>query len=304
MWHAWETEEVCTKIGWEIWRKKYNLGDLGVVGWIIFKLFPNKWDESSWIGLVLLRIGRGVLEWGRELWGTIKCGDFLNRSQVGLCHMELIIGGSNICDLGVNNTSCWPVSGSMWEKIQHSTYCTIFIDKFHQFNMWMLVRMYFQVCCITYKHSCPVRVSLYPYRHLWPVCRCLSSLPALLTSMWICLSVRSRCCAHCRTEASDAKSSFNTINWPAPSVSFVSRRMSAAASSVFFRSLHAMITRAPVVQKYHVGYLHQAICRHTRTCAVFGYLEVRLRWNPEEVRTEFVNYITHLHSGGGIAQSV
>jgi hypothetical protein len=118
-----------------------------------------------------------------------------------------------------------------------------------------------------------------PYRHLWPICRCLSPLPALFTSMWICLSVRSRCCAHCRTEESDAKSSFTTTNWPAPSVSFVSRRMSAAASSAFFRSLHAMITRAPVIQKYPVGYLKQANYRHTGTYAIFGFPKVRCSSN-------------------------
>ena len=96
-----------------------------------------------------------------------------------------------------------------------------------------------------------------PYRYIWPVYRCLSPLPALLTSMWIFLSERSRSCAQCRTDSSDAKSSFTTTNWPTPSLSFVSRRMSVAASSAFFRSLHAMITRAPVVQKYRVGYFYQ-----------------------------------------------
>jgi len=106
-----------------------------------------------------------------------------------------------------------------------------------------------------------------------------SPLPALFTSMWICFSVRSRSCAHCRTEASDAKSSFITTNWPAPSVSFISRRMSAAASSAFVRSLHAMITCAPVVQKYHVGYLQQANCRQTSTCEIFWYPKVRCSWN-------------------------
>ena len=157
--------------------------------------------------------------------------------------------------------------------------------------MWMPGRIHFQVCYIPYKHSCPLRGFLYPYRHLWPVCRCLSPLPALFTSIWICLSVRNRCCAHCRTEASDAKSSFTTTNWPATSVSFVSRRMSAAASSVFFRSLHAMMTRAPVVQKYHVGYLQQATYRHTRTCTKFGFPKVWWSWN-----WVCGNYVKHLYT--------
>jgi hypothetical protein len=109
----------------------------------------------------------------------------------------------------------------------------------------------------------------------------LSPLPALFTSMWICLSVRSRCCAHCRTDASDAKSSFTTTNWPAPSVSFVSSRMSAAASSAFFSSLHAMTTRAPVVQKYHVGNQH-----HDKIA--LGFPKARWKSNPAEVRTEYV----------------
>jgi hypothetical protein len=95
-----------------------------------------------------------------------------------------------------------------------------------------------------------------PYLHLYSVCRCLSPLPALLTSISICLSVLSRFCAHCRTEASDDKSNFTTTNWPTPSMSLVSCRISAAASSAFFRSLHAAITRAPFVQKCHLGCLH------------------------------------------------
>ena len=53
---------------WGDLKEKYNLGDLGVVGWIIFKLLFKKWDERSWTVLVLLRLGRVVLEWGNELW--------------------------------------------------------------------------------------------------------------------------------------------------------------------------------------------------------------------------------------------
>ena len=186
----------------------------------------------------------------------------------------------------MSNTSCWPISGCAWGKI------SAFYVLYH-FHRPVLSVQHVEDWKNTlfYKHSCPSRGSLYPYRHLWPVCRCLFPLPALFTSMWICLSVRSRCCAHSRTEASDAKSSFTTTNWPAPSVSFVSRRMSAAASSAFFRSLQAMITRAPVVQKYHVGYLQQANYRHTSTCAVFGSPGVRCRWNWVGG-----NYIKHLYT--------
>jgi hypothetical protein len=74
-----------------------------------------------------------------------------------------------------------------------------------------------------------------------------AALPALLTSMLMARSVRRRCWTHCRTEASEARSSDTTTTWPAPSTSFVSRRMWSAASSAFFRSRHAMITRAPAV---------------------------------------------------------
>jgi hypothetical protein len=186
----------------------------------------------------------------------------------------------------VSNTCCWPVSGCAWGKV--SAFHVLYhfhrpVSSVQHVEDWKNT--------LLYKYSCPVCGRLYPYRHLWPVCRCLSLLPALFTSMWICFSVRSRCCAHCRTEASEAKSSFTTTNWPAPSVSFVSCRMSAAATSAFFRSLQAMITRAPVVQKYHVGYLQQVNYRHTGTCAVFGYLEVRCRWN-----WVCGNYIKHLYT--------
>jgi hypothetical protein len=48
------------------------------------------------------------------------------------------------------------------EKFQHSTYCNIFVDKFHQFNIWMFGRIHFQVCYIPSKLFCPVRGFLPP----------------------------------------------------------------------------------------------------------------------------------------------
>jgi len=64
------------------------------------------------------------------------------------------------------------------EKFQHSTYCTIFIDQFYQFNMWRIGRIHFftsilvphaEACTLTdiygqYADAC------FPYRHCSPVC--------------------------------------------------------------------------------------------------------------------------------------
>jgi hypothetical protein len=42
MWQVWEKDEVCTKFGREIRRKIDSLGDVGVVGNIIFKRMFKK----------------------------------------------------------------------------------------------------------------------------------------------------------------------------------------------------------------------------------------------------------------------
>jgi hypothetical protein len=73
------------------------------------------------------------------------------------------------------------------------------------------------------------------------------SLPALLTRMFMFRSVRSRCWAHWRIDASEDRSRDTTTTWPTPSTSLVSSRMSSAACSAFFSSRQAMMTRAPAV---------------------------------------------------------
>ena len=66
--------EAFTEFWWGKLRKRDQLGDSGVDGRIILRIF-NKWYVGVWIGSYLLRIETG--ECGNDLSGSIKCGKFL-----------------------------------------------------------------------------------------------------------------------------------------------------------------------------------------------------------------------------------
>jgi hypothetical protein len=69
--------------------------------------------------------------------------------------------------------------------------------------------------------------------------------PALLMSKCTCFSVRSRCCAHSRTESRDARSRRTSTTSPAPSHPDACFLISSAASRARLRSRHARMTLPP-----------------------------------------------------------
>jgi hypothetical protein len=54
-----------------------HVGDPGVDGRIILIWIFRKWAVEVLTGTSWLRIGTGTCECGNELWGSIKCGEFL-----------------------------------------------------------------------------------------------------------------------------------------------------------------------------------------------------------------------------------
>ena len=66
--------EAFTEFWWGKLRKRDQLGDSGVDGRIILRIF-KMWYVGVWIGSYWLRIGTG--ECGNELSGSIKFGKFL-----------------------------------------------------------------------------------------------------------------------------------------------------------------------------------------------------------------------------------
>ena len=55
-----------------------DLEDLGVDGIIILKRIFKKRAGATWTRLIWLRIATGSCEYGTELTGSIKCGEFLH----------------------------------------------------------------------------------------------------------------------------------------------------------------------------------------------------------------------------------
>jgi len=55
-------------------------GDLGVDGWIILGWISRRWDVGIWAGLGWPRIwiGANASDFGNELLGSVKCGEFLD----------------------------------------------------------------------------------------------------------------------------------------------------------------------------------------------------------------------------------
>ena len=80
MWHVWSKVEVCTRFRWGHLREKDHLGDQDVDGRIILRWIFRKWEGVVGTGWSWLRIGTGGgrFEYGNELSGSIKCGEFLD----------------------------------------------------------------------------------------------------------------------------------------------------------------------------------------------------------------------------------
>jgi len=79
MWPVRGRVEVCTGFYWGNLRERDHWRDPDVDGKIILRWIFEKWEgmETGWSWL---RIGRdgGTCEYGDELSGSIKCGEFLD----------------------------------------------------------------------------------------------------------------------------------------------------------------------------------------------------------------------------------
>ena len=80
MWHVRRKGEVCTRLWWGNLREGDHWGDQDVDGRIILSWILRKWEGVVGTGWGWLRIGTGAgaCEYGNELWGSIKCGEFLD----------------------------------------------------------------------------------------------------------------------------------------------------------------------------------------------------------------------------------
>ena len=80
MLHVWRMREVCTKFWWGNLMERDHWGDQDVDGRIILRWILRKWEGVVGTGWSWLRIGTGGrrFEYGNELSGSIKCGEFLD----------------------------------------------------------------------------------------------------------------------------------------------------------------------------------------------------------------------------------
>ena len=80
MWHVWRKGEVCTTFWWGNLRERDHFGDQDVDGRIILRWIFRKWEGVVGTGWSWLRIGTGgrPCEYGDELSGSTKCGEFLD----------------------------------------------------------------------------------------------------------------------------------------------------------------------------------------------------------------------------------
>ena len=87
---------MCTRFWWGNVRERDHWGNQGVDGMLILRWIFRKWEGVVGTGWSLLKIGTGGgrFEYGNELSGSIKCGEFLDYlqnqlvPQEGLCSME------------------------------------------------------------------------------------------------------------------------------------------------------------------------------------------------------------------------
>ena len=87
---------MCTRFWWGNLRERDHWGAQDVDGSIILRWILRKWEGVVGTGWSWLMIGTGggACEYGNEIWGSIKCGEFLDQlqnqlaSQEGLCSME------------------------------------------------------------------------------------------------------------------------------------------------------------------------------------------------------------------------
>ena len=65
---------------WGNLRERNHLGNPDVEGRIILRWIFRKWDEREWTVSIWLRIGTvgGICVCGKELSGSIKCGESLD----------------------------------------------------------------------------------------------------------------------------------------------------------------------------------------------------------------------------------
>ena len=87
---------MCTRFWRGNLRERDLWGGQDVDGRIILRWIFRKWEGVEGTGWSWLRIGTGggACEYGNELSGSIKCGEFLDQlqnqlaSQEGLCSMQ------------------------------------------------------------------------------------------------------------------------------------------------------------------------------------------------------------------------
>jgi len=80
MWRLWGRGEVCTGFWLGNLRERDHWRDPDVDGRIILRWIFRKWEGVVGTGWSWLRIGEvaGTCEYGNELSGSIKCGEFLD----------------------------------------------------------------------------------------------------------------------------------------------------------------------------------------------------------------------------------
>ena len=74
--YVWRKGEVCTRFWWGNLRERDHWGDQDVDGRIILRWIFRKWELDG-VGSGQGQVA-GACEYGNELSGSIKCGEFLD----------------------------------------------------------------------------------------------------------------------------------------------------------------------------------------------------------------------------------